>query len=113
MQTTKHEVAAVAAASEQGDSLERNSVSFYLAISERYYAHAEALKALFLKRRKDTPERDALWTGHCRVTDKANVFLIDLRDRGGLLFFGQPKAVAAAQEIEEQLELTLKQGGAA
>lgn len=79
-------------------------IAFYLAESAEYHTHAQLLLAVYHKR-KAGPVADALWNGYWLTKQKAENFIESLRERGGLLFFGQPNAVAAAQAMEDERRL--------
>lgn len=81
------------------DSLARRNVAFWLLECERQQWNAMHLYKM-LMRRKDGPDREALWSGYFAVEADANVMVERLRDLGGLLFVGQPAAIKAAQELE-------------
>jgi hypothetical protein len=70
----------------------------YLALASDTLRHAEQLRALF-DRRKKGPVADALWSGHWAVMDETRRHIKQLAERGGLLFWGQPPAIAAARRI--------------
>lgn len=80
-------------------SLARIGVAFWLLDQDEAHRNAMRLKAMSV-RRKDGPDRDALWAGYWSLKTKADQITETLRDCGGLLFVGQPAAIKAAQELE-------------
>jgi len=73
-------------------------VAMYLALASDTLRHAEQLRALFARRKKG-PVADALWSGHWAVMDETRRHIKQLTARGGLLFWDQPPAIAAARRI--------------
>lgn len=63
---------------------------------------ASLLHALHGKRkRKPSPESDAIWDGYWALKCKADEYIEGLRTRGGLLFFGQPAAIEVAAALRK------------
>lgn len=82
------------------DSLARYRVSFWLLEHDEAHRNAMRLHTMSL-RRMDGPDRDALWSGYWSLKKEADTVVERLRDRGGLLFLGQPHAIKAARRLEE------------
>lgn len=80
-------------------SLSRMGVAFWLLEQDEVHRNARRLKTMSL-RRKDGPDRDALWAGYWSLRTKADQMTETLRDCGGLLFVGQLAAIKAAQALE-------------
>lgn len=74
------------------------NVAMYLTLASDTLSHAEQLRALFVRRKKG-PVADALWSGHWAVMDETRRHIKQLAERGGLLFWDQPPAIAAARRI--------------
>lgn len=105
MQTTANEAAAVADASAQAGTLGTRHIPLWLTCADESHRNAQLLVSMYDKRRKPSPASEALWGGHCATLSQAIVETKFLRDIGGLLFFGQPKAIAAAQAMEQERRL--------
>ena len=81
------------------NSLARKGVAFYLLEQDEAHRNARRLKMMSLCR-KSGPNQDALRAGYWSLKTNADQITETLRDRGGLLFVGQPAAIKAAQELE-------------
>ena len=94
------EAASAPAGSNVLGTLAKDYVPKYLLWATRDQQAADRLKQMFRKR-KDGPERDAIWEGSWALQGKVEHYIECLRDRGGLLFFGQAPAIAAAHSVVE------------
>ena len=80
-------------------SLQRPHVAFFLKTAADDFAHAQQLHAMFSRRRDESVETDAVWSGHWALKSSHMERTEQLRLRGGLLFLHQPPALAASQQI--------------
>lgn len=81
------------------NSLARRGVILYLLLHHEADMDAAHLLSMSLKRVAGR-DRDALWSGYWSLKKEADEAIEKLRDRGGLLFVGQPAAIKAAQALE-------------
>lgn len=95
MQTTTPELTAAAG------SLAKRFIPFYLIEAAERGQDSKLLLDLFSKR-KESPARDALWTGYWLTLKQATEDIETLRERGGLLFAGQPRAIEIARALEKE-----------
>ena len=84
----------------QQGTLTHNFIPFYL-VEGSYLLKSAATLLAMRGKRKNGPERHALWEGHYAVKCEAEKFVEALRERGGILFLGSPAALAAAQAAED------------
>lgn len=96
--TTAQQGTTTAQATQNPGSLAREFVFKYLTWATQELKEADTLHALFMKR-SPSAERDAIWSGYWALRCSANTRVERLRERGGLLFFGQPEAIKAAHAL--------------
>lgn len=85
-------------------TLGQKGIADWLLWAERETEYVERLTRLSCGRKKGA-DADAIWAGRCALSRELERSILSLRDRGGLLFFGQKNAVGDA--------LAIKRGGAA
>lgn len=67
---------------------EREGVRIFLQAANTETDAAERLKRMYCARKdKSSLDAQALWEGHCAVSEEARTSIRELRDRGGLLHF--------------------------
>ena len=81
-------------------TITKRFVAFYLAKAAQFTDNAARLHAMFLSM-DASADSDAIWDGCCALQYKASQFVSDLRDCGGLLFWGSPAATAIAKQLGE------------
>lgn len=81
-------------------SLNKNGANLWLVWATQELKEAKVLEELWYKQANGTV-RDAIWSGYYELKRKGEESTQKLRDRGGLLFFGQPAAIKAARTIAE------------
>ena len=80
-------------------------VRLYLRMAASAQASADKLYAMYMRmdHHKDGEDAgNAIWDGFWSLKQDVHRLAMDLRNAGGLLFFGNPGAMAVAKQIEAQ-----------
>ena len=86
-------------------TLANPAVRLYLRMAASAQASADKLHAMYMRmdHHKDGEDAcNAIWDGYWSLKQDAHRLVVDLRNAGGLLFFGNPGAIAVAKQIEAQ-----------
>lgn len=90
------------AVTEAKHTLHKPYAAMYVSMIEQATTSATQLLTLFQRRRTDSAEREAIFHGYCALKKEAEELVIAARERGLLLFVGQPVAINAARLMERQ-----------
>lgn len=85
-------------------TLANPAVCLYLRIADRAQASADKLHAMYMRmdHHKDGEDAcNAIWDGFWSLKQDAQRLVVDLRNAGGLLFFGSCAATAIAKQMGE------------
>lgn len=91
-----------AAVTEAKHTLNKPYAAMYVSLIEQATASAALLLALYQRRGKSSPEKEAIFQGYCALRTEAEELVNAARERGLLLFVGQPVAINAARLMENQ-----------
>ena len=86
-------------------TLANPAVRLYLRMAASAQASADKLHAMYMRMdaHKDGEDAcNAIWDGYWSLKRDARRLVVDLSNAGGLLFFGNPGAMAVAKQIEAQ-----------
>ena len=81
-------------------TITKRFVAFYLAKAAQFTDNAARLHAMFLSM-DASADSDAIWDGYWSLKQDAHRLVMELRNRGGLLFFGSSAATAIAEQMRE------------
>ena len=87
-------------------TLHKPYAALYLVIEADRRAESDVLNTMRRRRKKDGPEKDALWSGYYELERLADDHLREAIRLGVLLFVGQPAAIEAARALEKQRRAT-------
>lgn len=85
-------------------TLANSSVRMYLRMAASAQASADKLHAMYMRmdHHKDGEDAcSAIWDGFWSLKQDAHRLVVDLRNAGGLLFFGSCAATAIAEQMGE------------
>lgn len=97
MNTTKTPPAVTGALANPG-------VCLYLRMAASAQASADKLHAMYMRmaaHKDDDADSNAIWDGYWSLKQDAHRLVMELRNRGGLLFFGSCAATAIAKQMGE------------
>ena len=81
-------------------TLANRSVRLYLSMAASAQASADKLHAMYMRmaaHKDDEGDGNAIWDGYWSLKQDAHRLVLELRNRGGLLFFGSCAATAIAE----------------
>ena len=85
-------------------TLANPAVRLYLRMASSAQASADKLHAMYMRMDADKDGEDAcnaIWDGYWSLKQDAHRRVVDLRNAGGLLFFGSCAATAIAKQMGE------------
>ena len=85
-------------------TLANPAVRLYLRMAASAQASADKLHAMYMRINADKDGEDAcnaIWDGYWSLKQDALRLVVELRNRGGLLFFGSCAATAIAKQMGE------------
>lgn len=91
-----------AAVTEAKHTLNKPYAAMYVSLIEQATASAALLLALYQRRGKSSPEKEAIFQGYCALRKEAEELVNAASERGLLLFIGQPFAIDTARALEKQ-----------
>lgn len=80
------------------------AVRLYLHMAASAQASADKLHAMYMRmaaHKDDDADSNAIWDGFWSLKQDAHRLVVELRNRGGLLFFGSCAATAIAKQMGE------------
>lgn len=81
-------------------TLANHGVRLYLSMAASAQASADKLHAMYMRmaaHKDDEGDGNAIWDGFWSLKQDAHRLVLELRNRGGLLFFGSCAATAIAE----------------
>lgn len=85
-------------------TLANPGVRLYLRMAASAQASADKLHAMYMRmaaHKDDDADSNAIWDGFWSLKQDAHRLVVELRNRGGLLFFGSCAATAIAKQMGE------------
>ena len=85
-------------------TLANPAARLYLRMAARAQASADKLHAMYMRmaaHKDDEGDGNAIWDGFWSLKQDAHRLVFELRNRGGLLFFGSCAATAIAKQMGE------------
>lgn len=85
-------------------TLANPAVRLYLHVAASAQASADKLYAMYMRmaaHKDDEGDGNAIWDGYWSLKQDAHRLVVELRNRGGLLFFGSCAATAIAKQMGE------------
>lgn len=83
-------------------SLHKPYAAMFLVLEAKRRAESDVLNTMNRRKKKDGPEKDALWSGAYQLEQQAEKHLEQAVKCGVLLFVSQPAAINAALALETQ-----------
>lgn len=83
-------------------TLANPGVRLYLCLADSAQASADKLYAMYMRmaaHKDDEGDGNAIWDGFWSLKQDAHRLVLELRNRGGLLFFGSCAATAIAERM--------------
>ncbi len=85
-------------------TLANPGVRLYLRMADSAQASADKLHAMYMhlaSHKDDEGDGNAIWDGFWSLKQDVHRLVLELRNRGGLLFFGSSAATAIAEQMRE------------